>query len=164
MERSDFRRILTTLSSHGVDSVVVGGVAAALQGAPVTTFDLDLVHSREKPNLERLQAALVELNAYYRERPDLRLIPDPAKLGGEGHHLLHTRAGPLDLLGTVVTGESFAELRPHARVLNLGEGLSALVLDLEWIIRIKERLNRERDRASLPILKRTLQEREEGAK
>ncbi len=36
-----FREILRTLNRHQVDYLVVGGVAAVVQGAPMTTFDLD---------------------------------------------------------------------------------------------------------------------------
>lgn len=35
------------LAGHGVDFIVVGGVAAVLGGAPISTFDLDIVHARD---------------------------------------------------------------------------------------------------------------------
>ena len=41
MPTSSYRRILETLDRHGVEYIVVGGVAAVLQGAPMTTFDID---------------------------------------------------------------------------------------------------------------------------
>ena len=104
MQPTDFEAILKVLADHKVDLVVVGGIAAALQGAPITTFDLDIVHSREEANLDRLMAALRELDAWYREKPDLQIAPDRERLGGPGHHLLMTSAGPLDVLGAVVTG------------------------------------------------------------
>jgi hypothetical protein len=92
VQPTDFEAILRVLAGHKVDLVVVGGVAATLQGAPVTTFDLDIVHSREEANLDRLMAALRGLDAWYREKPDLRIAPDRERLGGPGHHLLMTRA------------------------------------------------------------------------
>jgi hypothetical protein len=42
----DFLVMLRALLHHEVDFIVVGGVAAALNGTPLTTFDLDVVHSR----------------------------------------------------------------------------------------------------------------------
>ena len=159
MQPSDFAAILKVLADHKVDLVVVGGVAAALQGAPITTFDLDIVHSREEINLDRLTAALRELEAWYREKPDLRITPDRERLAGPGHHLLMTRAGPLDVLGVVVTGEGYTELAAHSDVFDLGSDLKVRVLDLRTIIAIKERLNRETDRAVLPLLRRTLNEK-----
>ena len=44
--KPDFLAILQTLVVHRVDFVVVGGICAVLHGAPIATFDLDLVHSR----------------------------------------------------------------------------------------------------------------------
>ncbi|MFQ5965724.1 MAG: hypothetical protein ACE5KZ_15735 [Candidatus Scalinduaceae bacterium] len=64
----DFLEILKTLADNKVDFIVVGGVCAVLHGAPVTTFDLDLVHSRDPDNLSHLMSALNALDAYYRER------------------------------------------------------------------------------------------------
>ncbi len=58
----DFKKILV---SNEVDFIVVGGVCAVLHGAPVTTFDLDLVHSRVPDNLDRLILSLNALDAYY---------------------------------------------------------------------------------------------------
>jgi hypothetical protein len=38
------------LVAHDVEFIVVGGVAAVLQGAPVVTFDLDILHRRTPEN------------------------------------------------------------------------------------------------------------------
>jgi hypothetical protein len=65
----------------------------------------------------------------------------------------------LDTLGAVVTGEGYTELAAHSDLFDLGGGLRARVLDLPTIIAIKERLNRETDRAVLPLLRRTLKEK-----
>ena len=35
-----FREILELLNKHEVEYIVVGGVAAVIQGAPITTFDV----------------------------------------------------------------------------------------------------------------------------
>ena len=162
-QRPDFRAILRILVHHQVDFIVIGGVAAVLHGAPVTTFDLDIVHSRTDTNLDRLQEALTELGAYYRELQDRRLVPQRANLALAAHHLLLTRAGPLDLIGAVVAGRGFIELLPHTREIDLGEGMAIRILDLRTLIEIKEKLGRERDRAVLPILRRTLEEHSGGS-
>ena len=73
MPASDFLAIMRELHKHGVQFIVVGGVGAVLQGAPISTFDLDIVHSRETENVTRLLAALQGLDAYYRMQPALRL-------------------------------------------------------------------------------------------
>ena len=66
MTKPDFLAILRTLARHRVEYIVVGGVAAVLQGAPISTFDLDLVHSRQPGNIVRLLKALETLEARYR--------------------------------------------------------------------------------------------------
>jgi hypothetical protein len=38
-----FLDILKALIRHGVEFILVGGVAAILEGAPVSTFDLDVM-------------------------------------------------------------------------------------------------------------------------
>ena len=43
---------------HGVDFILVGGLSAVVQGAPVTTIDVDIVHSRTEDNLARLGNAV----------------------------------------------------------------------------------------------------------
>jgi hypothetical protein len=93
--------LFEALWKYKVDFIVVGGVCAVLQGAPVTTFDLDLVHARTPENLARLLPALRELDAHYRGRQGQLLRPDLSHLSSPGHQLLMTRFGPLDLLGTI---------------------------------------------------------------
>lgn len=156
---TDLVSLLQTLAERRVDFVVVGGVGAVLQGAPIATFDLDVVHSREPDNLERLLSALNDLGAYYREQPDRKLTPELAHLAGPGRHLLMTLAGPLDLLGAVTRGRGYAELLPYTVELDLGDGLRVKVLDLAMIITLKEELGGAKDLAALPVLRRTLEER-----
>lgn len=155
----DLFALLRTLATGGVDFIVIGGVGAVLQGAPIATFDLDLVHSRDPGNTDRLAAVLATLGAYYREHAEGRHVPTPTHLSGPGHHLLMTNAGPLDLLGTVTGGRGYEDLVGHAVDVEIEPGLIIRVLDLATIIRLKEELGGEKDLASLPILRRTLEQR-----
>jgi hypothetical protein len=61
-----FAEILATLVRERVEFIVVGGAAAVLQGAPITTQDIDIVHRRTPDNAERLAAALELLDAVAR--------------------------------------------------------------------------------------------------
>jgi hypothetical protein len=153
---TDFAAVLATLRRHRVRFVLVGGVAAVIEGAPIATFDLDIVPDHGLRNIERLIAALAELKAHYRGRPDLR--PAPESLCGPGHHLLMTRYGPLDVLGAIGKERDYGALLPHSyrRVL---AGASLRVLDLETQIAVKKELDFAKDRAVVPVLKATLRER-----
>ena len=155
----DFLEILKVLTKHKVDFIVVGGVCAVLHGAPVTTFDLDLVHSRSSQNLASLMSALNELDAYYRGRGDQRLKPKRLHLSSPGHQLLMTNAGPLDLLGTIGVGHSYKDLLEHTVELGAG-GLNLRILNLEKLIEIKKETITDKDKAMLPILQQTLEEKQ----
>src|SRR5450759_2277963 len=153
-----FLAVLRTLADHGVDFIVGGGVAAVRRGAPINTFDLDIVHSTELENVDRLLAALTELEAFYRFQPELRMRPDSSHLGSPGHQLLMTKFGPLDLLGAIGKGRCYADLLCDSTEFDLGDGVRVRVLGLEAQIAVKEEIGGEKDLAALPILRRTLEE------
>ena len=106
--------------------------------------------AREDENVAKLEAALLDLEAIYREASWRRLSPKAVNLQSAGHHLLITRVGPLDLLGEVVGGRGYPQLEPVSEVLEIEDGLQVRVLALATLIELKEELDRERDRAVLP--------------
>ncbi|MGA7415462.1 MAG: hypothetical protein WBW33_33635, partial [Bryobacteraceae bacterium] len=71
-------------------------MAAVLQGAPIQTYDVDLVYSLDPANRERLLKVLESLDAIFRMQPERRLRPAESHLAGGGHLNLITRYGPLD--------------------------------------------------------------------
>jgi predicted nucleotidyltransferase len=150
--------LLRVLHEYQVKFIIVGGVGAVLHGAPISTFDLDLVHCREPDNLNRLMAALSDLDAHYRGHPN-RLKPDADSLASTGHHLLITRLGPLDLLGIIEKGMDYSDLIPHSEDIQI-ENMKFQVLRLQFLIASKEQSSREKDMLKLRILKHTLIERE----
>lgn len=158
----DYFALLSALKAHGVDFIVVGGVCAVLHGAPIATFDLDVVHSRRPENIDRLLKALDSLKATSRSHPGRRIVPDRSHLASPGHQLLMTVHGPLDLLGSVGAGRGYDELMPHSGELELTPDLTVLLLHLETLIELKEETAHEKDLAVLPVLRRTLEERHES--
>jgi hypothetical protein len=68
-----FGLLLEKLCRAGVEFILVGGLAAVVQGAPVTTMDVDIVHRRSLDNASRLMGVLESLEARYR-RPDDKMI------------------------------------------------------------------------------------------
>ena len=59
-------RIVGILDRHGVDYLIVGGVGVRLHGARRVTLDFDALASFARDNLDRLCAAIRELNARIR--------------------------------------------------------------------------------------------------
>jgi len=147
------------LAEGDVSFVLVGGVAAVLQGVPTSTFDVDVVHARDPENARRLAAVLRSLEACYREHLPKRLEPHEEDLTLAGHHRLSTRLGPLDLLGRIAGEKGYEDLIDHAPLTDLGRGLRVHVLDLEVLVEVKEALGRDKDRAQLLEYRRTLEER-----
>jgi hypothetical protein len=158
----DVNKVLSVLDRHHVDVIVIGGVAAILQGAPLVTFDLDIVHSRTEGNVERLVAALAELDAVYMEHGDWRPTPQAKLLMGRGHHLLETSEGRIDVLGVITGDRDYDALLPATDEIELDD-VTARVANLEMLIRLKEETGRDKDRAVLPLLRATLEERRKQA-
>jgi hypothetical protein len=147
---------LQDLHKREIQCIIVGGLAAVLNGAPVQTYDIDLVYSREAENIDRLLTFLADVDAIFRIQPEKRLRPNKSHLTGSGHLNLLTRYGPVDLLATIGRGLDFSDLLSRSTEMDIGEGIGVRVLDLETIIAIKEQLASEKDLAVLPVLRRTL--------
>jgi predicted nucleotidyltransferase len=139
MADSYFLATLRALREGGVKFVVVGGLAAVLNGAPVQTYDLDIVPARDGENVARLVRVLDAIDA------------------------LLTINGPLDVLGTIGRGLSYEDLLAHTEEMEIGGKLRVRVLNLAKIVELKEELGGEKDLAVLPILRRTLEEKRRGS-
>ena len=150
-----FLDILKVLCRHQVDFIVVGGVAAILEGAPVSTFDLDIMHRRTDENHDRLLCALEELNSRYRDPAGRHIVPDLKKIQSFRLHRLITDSGPLDLLTEIDPDLGFESLIEKTVLYEIAE-IQVKVLRLEAVIESKSQSNRDKDLAVLPVLKRTL--------
>lgn len=160
-ENHDFLAILGILTDRDVEFVVVGALSAVLQGAPIMTFDLDVVHRRSDENVEALLGALDVLDARYRGRGDQILVPTAEHLKGPGHQLLITRHGPLDLLGAIEDDLDYEDLIDDALKMS-ADDIEFSVLPLERYVALKEKSERSQDLARLPILRETLAEKEKN--
>lgn len=142
-----FRDLLEVLARHGVEFVVVGGLAGVLHGSPIPTRDVDIVHARTPDNIQRLLGALRELEATYRN--DTRgLTPNESHLRGPGHQLLLTIFGQLDVLGSLGPGLDHPLLASDAAEFDLG-GVRVRALSLDRLIAIKQTLDRPKDKLHL---------------
>lgn len=134
----------------------MGGVCAVLLGAPVATFDLDIVHSRSEENLSRLMRALTEMEAHYRDHLPQKLEPTTAALSKTGHHLLGTKFGPLDVLGSIGVDDDYAVLIEHTETVEVANGIAVKILDLDTLISVKQKTARSKDNYMLEILREML--------
>lgn len=152
---SDLTTLLKRLAGSDVEFVLVGGLAAVAQGAPIVTADTDVVHRRTPQNVDRLMALLAELHARYRGRPGPSLPPDRSALLGPGHSLFATDLGPLDVLGAIEEGRAYDDLLPDCVSVDLA-GRTVRMLSLEAIVRFKRTSTDPKDKLKLPVLEETL--------
>ena len=149
--------VIELLTKHRVDFMVVGMTAGVLQGAPMVTFDLDILYSRAPDNVERLLPCLEQMDAVFRADPR-RLRPTRSHLATAGHKLLSTSLGIVDVLGSLGDDVSYEDLLPDAVELS-AEGMVFRVLSLERLIEVKRAAGRPKDLAALPVLEATLARR-----
>ena len=156
-------KIFRTLARQRVDYVLIGGLAATLHGSNLRTGDVDICPARNRENLERLAAALVEMDARIRAAgtPEgMRFARDAEFLSRVELCNLSTRFGDFDISVTPAGTSGFEDLRRHAVEFDL-EGVLVPTASLEDVIRSKEAAGRSKDLEQLPTLRAL---REETAK
>jgi transcriptional regulator with XRE-family HTH domain len=154
--RFDPAALLEVLTRHDVRFVLIGGLAATLHGSPFLTEDVDVAPSPDAANVERLSAALIELQARPAgsgARGALEEHLSPERLQGVPVARLATRFGRLDVLWEPTGTTGFEDLRVHARAADIGQ-LSVLLASLPDVIRSKEAAGRTDDRTTVPTLRR----------
>jgi hypothetical protein len=152
--------ILEGLIEAGVDFILVGGLAAVVQGAPVTTMDVDIVHDQSPENIAKLLAFLKSVDAIHR-RPDDKVIePKEGDISGTGHALFTTRLGPLDVLAVIEEGRVYGDLLEHTVEIEF-RSHTIRVLDLKMLIQLKRASTDPKDRQRLPVLEETLRQLED---
>lgn len=151
--------ILEGLLAAGVDFILVGGLAAVIQGAPITTMDVDIVHSQTPQNIDRLLAFLRTVDAVQRRMDDKLIEPKGRDLSGKGHVLLTTRIGPIDVLAAIEGGRSYQNLLAHTVEIDF-RGHTLRVLDLKTLIELKKTSKDPKHKQRLPVLEETLRQLE----
>ena len=157
-EETGLSALLNSLLDAGIEFILVGGLSAVVQGAPITTIDVDIVHRQTDENIDRLIDFLKSIDAYHRRLDDKVIEPTVEHISGKGHSLFTTRLGPLDVLAVIEKGLSYEELIDHTVPIEF-RGHIIRVLDLETIVRLKRSSKDPKDKQRLPVLEETLQQR-----
>lgn len=150
--------VVRALDEHGVDYVLIGGVAARLHGSPSLTEDIDLTPEPSRDNLGRLATALDSLGARL-AAPHVEgglAIPLDAATFTSPVMTFETRAGQVDVVRDVAGLGGHEAVAGGAVDIRVA-GVVVRVAALDDIIASKVAANRPKDRAHLDIL-RTLAE------
>jgi hypothetical protein len=160
----DPERLFKTLARRRVDYVLIGALAARLQGFPRLTADADITPSQQPDNLRRLAAALRDLKArvYTDAVPEgLPFDSTPAMLQRAELWNLVTAAGRLDLAFRPSGTEGFEDLVKGAVRFQVYGG-ELLASSLRDILRSKEAADRPQDRQDALIIREMLRTQARG--
>jgi hypothetical protein len=145
----DLRALLTPLIRHGVDFVMVGGMAGLSHGSSYPSYDLDVVYARDRDNIGRLVDALREIGVKLRGAPaDLPFLLDAKTIENGANFTFITRHGDFDILGHADGMPSYDELRSAASLRDI-LGLDIRVASIEHLISMKRAANRPKDRVAV---------------
>ncbi|MFL5369797.1 MAG: hypothetical protein ACJ79M_20930 [Myxococcales bacterium] len=127
-----------------LEAVVIGNSASMLNGAPVTTQDIDLLIRDTKLNRRKLARFAEEIGGSppmpVSELSNVEWIEGDLRVPVEIH------------FDRISGGLTFSAVRARAQIVEVG-GEKLAVASLADVIRSKQAANRPKDRAVLPILR-----------
>ena len=137
------------LNENRLEAILIGNMAAALHGAPVSTIDIDLFFRKTPTNMQKLKRVATVLEAvilrpYYPASGLFRLQRDRDGL-------------QIDFMGHIDGVKSYESVRGRAASFEIG-GHKLLVASLDDIIRSKRAAGRGKDLAVIDILEKTRDE------
>jgi predicted nucleotidyltransferase len=140
-----FEEILRALVAAKVRFVVIGGVAATIQGSARFTNDIDICYDPAPENIERLVAVLSKWNAYLRgvER-GLPFILDAKSFRITPVMTLTTDKGAIDVLDIVPGVGGWDAVLKSSEPVTIGK-VEFRALTLEALIASKRAVRRPKD-------------------
>jgi len=149
---TEFAQILRLFTEGGIESILIGGTAAAAHGSARSTRDIDFVYRRSQENIDRLVRILTPLQPYLRGAPPgLPFFWDRRTIESGMNFTLTTTLGHVDLMGEITGGGSYDDLLPHSMLLTV-HGVEVRCIDLDWLIRVKRAAGRPKDLESIAEL------------
>jgi hypothetical protein len=161
MSAFDPERILKALARRRVRYVLIGAMAARLQGFPRLTADADITPARDDKNVERLARALRDLKArvYTESVPDgLPFECTAEALGRARLWNLVTSAGRLDVAFEPSGTGGYEDLATSAVAFEVF-GVEVHAASLKDILRSKQAANRPQDQQDVLVIQEMLRSR-----
>jgi hypothetical protein len=135
------------LRAAKLEAIVIGNCASMLNGAPVTTQDIDLLIRDTRTNRRKLARFADEIGGS---------APMPVSELSRVEWIEGRLAVPVEIHYDRISGDlSFSSIRSRAQVVAVGDE-KLRVAALADVIRSKQAAGRPKDRAVLPILRDTL--------
>jgi hypothetical protein len=142
-------KLLGPLVAHGVDFVIVGGMAGLAHGSNYPSFDLDIGYARDPANLERLVTALRDIGVTLRGGPPgLPFQLDVQALQNGANFTFVTPYGDFDVLADIGGIGSYEQLRASSEVKQIA-GVQVRVASIDHLIAMKRTAGRTKDQLML---------------
>jgi hypothetical protein len=148
---ADLKALAKLFAEVSLDAVMIGNAAAAINGSPVTTLDIDFIVPQTPQSYraiallaQKTQSILQELKLKD-DRYMYQLVPKESS------------GIQIDFLYELASKDRYEQMKEHAQTVDFG-GNVLFIASLEDIIRSKQAANRPKDIAVLPILELTLEE------
>jgi len=139
--------VARALRAAKLEAIVIGNSASMLNGAPVTTQDIDLLIRDTRPNRRKLARFAEEIGGS---------APMPVSELSKVEWIEGRLAVPVEIhYDRISGGLTFSLLRSRAQHVMVGDE-KLVVASLADVIRSKRAAGRPKDRAVLPILRDTL--------
>jgi len=150
---SDLKVLAKLLDEVKLEAVMIGNAAAAINGSPVTTIDVDFIVPQTPQTYRAIVLLAQKTDSVLQE---LKLIDDRYM-----YQLIPKSAEgmQLDFLYELASKDRYEKIKQRAMSVEFG-GKMLYVAALEDIIRAKQAANRPKDIAVLPILNLTLEEQQ----
>jgi len=150
--------LLRALDAHGVEYVIIGGIAVGLHGHARATKDLDVIIEPSLANVQRLWAFIEDVDATPLaleefSADELPLPFEPASILQGGNWLLRTSFGRLDVMQFAEGAPPYPELVERSLLGDL-DGLAApvRVCSLDDLLAMKRAADRAIDRGDVERL------------
>jgi len=153
-----YEEVFMKLNQRGIQYAVIGGVAALLHGVTRLTVDLDIVCELSPENIDKLFAALREIEYLPRVPVTAEQFKDPKtrrqwKRGkGMKAFSFFNNKNPLKMID-IFMDENFSYKRAHKKIFR-DEGVEIPTISIEDLKRLKRRAGRPKDLADIESLKK----------
>ena len=140
--------ILQAFAKYEVNYVLVGALAAILQGSPLPAYTVDITLAPGQDNYNNLLGALKELEAV-----DLSETSDDVRPADQTSLTFYTSAGHVDIDCPLPGFKTYNEVRRESNLIEL-DNLSVSTLSLRGIVRSKAAIG---DQSQLAALEATME-------
>lgn len=151
---NNLNNLLGLLLKNEIEFVLIGGFAGVVHGSTQVTRDLDICALITPAHIEKLRAALKDLNPRHRMNPVFKpsFLTEPKELRDLKNIYLETDLGILDIISEVTEVGNFAQVKESSVEVELF-GCKCKVISVEALIKTKEKMGRPKDKLVVAELK-----------